>query len=433
MGCASSGAAQRRDADGTSSPPTASDQKQDAIKLDGTDECQSSERPVRRGLTVMHMEGMEEVFDETVQLGDEEPATKVLPVLPRRRQPEDDGDLRMGKASSVSSKTDYDGKRRNSFVEKDTEQAGRNCGKIMDAMGYACRKGLKPDSPNQDSWFAFNAGRGVYLYGVLDGHGEKGHDISEFVKANLPPLIIKDRRLLCEESADRFAERGQMLQDHFATMTRMIETASSAGHIRADSAGTTLTVVIHDSIRQQLSVGHVGDSRACLGRISKETGEVTARAITVDHKPELPEERERILKAGGDVRFDGYNNHRVYVRRKGYPGLNMSRCFGDLFGANAAGLSSEPAVSHVKLSPEDEILLICSDGVWEFMGNQEAVEIVEKFVPQESMDAADALANSAWDLWVKHEGAMVDDITALVVRLQMSTASSLQEFEMINI
>lgn len=51
-------------------------------------------------------------------------------------------------------------------------------------IGHACRKGLKPESPNQDDFFIFELDS-FGLYGVFDGHGPFGHDISNFVQSNL--------------------------------------------------------------------------------------------------------------------------------------------------------------------------------------------------------------------------------------------------------
>jgi len=64
-------------------------------------------------------------------------------------------------------------------------------------------------------------------------------------------------------------------------------------------------------------VGNAGDSRAVL---AKKIGEkFQAIELSVDHKPELPEERNRIERAGGFV-----EDNRV----KGI--LNLSRSLGDL-------------------------------------------------------------------------------------------------------
>jgi serine/threonine protein phosphatase PrpC len=53
----------------------------------------------------------------------------------------------------------------------------------------------------------------------------------------------------------------------------------------------------------------------------------------------------------------------------------MSRSFGDLIGATV-GVISEPELSVRHLHPNDKFLIIGSDGLWEFMSNQEVVDIV---------------------------------------------------------
>ncbi|CAE8651763.1 unnamed protein product, partial [Polarella glacialis] len=61
----------------------------------------------------------------------------------------------------------------------------------------------------------------------------------------------------------------------------------------------------------------------------------------------------RIEEAGGQVRFDGCWNHRVYVTGKRYPGLNMSRSLGDLAGFNNAGISATPTIQRWALVNPD--------------------------------------------------------------------------------
>ncbi len=59
--------------------------------------------------------------------------------------------------------------------------------------------------------------------------------------------------------------------------------------------------------------------------------------------------------------------------------------------------------------------LICSDGVWEFMSSQEAVDLVALHGPGEAQRGAEALSQEAWKRWVREEGNVVDDITVIVV------------------
>ena len=56
--------------------------------------------------------------------------------------------------------------------------------------GVVCKKGLKPESPNQDSFSFCHHSEEFTLFGVYDGHGVTGHHVSNWVKDNLPKLFI---------------------------------------------------------------------------------------------------------------------------------------------------------------------------------------------------------------------------------------------------
>eukprot|EP00923_Selenidium_pygospionis_P029710 GHVN01052906.1.p1 GENE.GHVN01052906.1~~GHVN01052906.1.p1 ORF type:complete len:251 (+),score=34.42 GHVN01052906.1:905-1657(+) len=59
-------------------------------------------------------------------------------------------------------------------------------------VGYSCKKGHKPESPNQDDFFVLQI-NDWHMYGVFDGHGPCGHDVSNFVHYTLPYLLIGDQ------------------------------------------------------------------------------------------------------------------------------------------------------------------------------------------------------------------------------------------------
>jgi len=192
-------------------------------------------------------------------------------------------------------------------------------------------------------------------------------------------------------------------------------------------SGSTCTIVYQPIDQKYLIVAHVGDSRAVLAK--KKGGKFVAKDLTEDHKPNLPKEKERIEKAGGRVVFDGYFNHRVFTR-DGRGGLNMSRAFGDCI-AHKAGVTAEPEtdrvmvdVTKIETEPhEDVFLLVCSDGVWEFIESQEAVEMAAKFPRAKAQDAAEELAKNSWDRWIEDsDGEVSDDITAIVAYLSPAAA-----------
>merc|ERR1712060_249740 len=209
------------------------------------------------------------------------------------------------------------------------------------------------------------------------------------------------------------------LIDSFKKTQKMVTSMDRTKKLQAQMSGTTATVIIHDHKAKKLTISHVADSTAVLGRYDEGGKNTSAVALTTDHKPNLKEEKSRIEKAGGRVVFDGYANYRVYSKNGRYPGLNMSRCLGDLLGHAEAGCSCEPDVKKLTLEPRDRVLLLCSDGVWEFIQPEEAVKIVSEYTREQAQLAADKLAKEAWDRWIHEEGgAVVDDITVILVFLQ---------------
>ena len=61
---------------------------------------------------------------------------------------------------------------------------------------------------------------------------------------------------------------------------------------------------------------------------------------------------------------------RVWVKNDNIPGLGMSRSFGDKCGVQC-GIIAKPEIIEWMLSEEDKFIIIASDGIWEFLGNEE--------------------------------------------------------------
>ena len=315
---------------------------------------------------------------------------------------------------SVGTHTDHDMHRRASYCEKSIQSNGFPLEGGENGIGFACKKGLKPVSPNQDSFLVLRVEGQMSIYGVFDGHGRQGHDVSNFVKEVLPKLIV-------QEPCFHRGDLGSALLSAFKKTQDLLEHETNESRIDASASGTTCTIVIQKG--NELWTASVGDSRCVLVVPSPtgDAGQLQAVNLTRDHKPELPEERERINRNGGIViKPSGDVNHRVYVKGYRFPGLAMSRALGDLIGHHRAGISSVPDIRHEVLSGE-EWLLLCSDGVWEFLSSQEAVDLIANHLRDSlEMEAAEVLCKTSWDRWIAEEqGAVVDDITAVIARLSL--------------
>lgn len=311
-----------------------------------------------------------------------------------------------GRKWSIGSQSDNG---RRSFSNKMVEKAGQIPQNLQsEGIGFACKKGLKPESPNQDSWFILKVEDDFSIYAVFDGHGQKGHDVSQFVKESLPKIMIRD---------DRFKTETEVcLSEAFRKVQAMIETATRTKQINATMSGTTASVIVHRHIDNMLFIAHCGNSRCALAKRKGDGDGWKVIPLTEDHKPNLLEEKQRIERNGGQVTYDGFANHRVYARGHRYPGLSISRALGDLMGYYDAGISADPTVKAQQLNADDEILIMGTKGVWAFIDEKEAANIIKPFGPDKATADAEKLAKDAWDRWIENEGGMVvEDITTLVI------------------
>jgi serine/threonine protein phosphatase PrpC len=277
-------------------------------------------------------------------------------------------------------------------------------------LGVVCHRGHKPDACNQDDFF-FLASKGTLVYGIMDGHGKEGDIISQFAQIHLPGFLLADGiEGLVAEGVNVEAKIAKAFTDTQA----LIETELQR---ECMDSGCTATIVIQCPTRGKLWVANVGDSSAVIARRPKgQKDRFTTECLTVDHKPHLPNERERIEAAGGEVTVPdpctGLPSRLVTPKA----GLAVSRSLGDT-ASSEYGLSCIPEVFSYDISDhtQEYFILVCSDGVWEFLNAKQAVQICGKFDSFEAQRAAEKLAHKAQLRWQEYDNSAVDDITVLLV------------------
>jgi serine/threonine protein phosphatase PrpC len=63
---------------------------------------------------------------------------------------------------------------------------------------------------------------------------------------------------------------------------------------------------------------------------------------------------------------------------------------------------------------------LASDGVWEFLSNEEVAKIVAPFFEMKNAEkAAEALVRESYLRWKREEEGIVDDITCVIVFLDV--------------
>lgn len=141
---------------------------------------------------------------------------------------------------------------------------------------------------------------------------------------------------------------------------------------------------------------------------------MVARDLTRDHKPDDPDEKARIESWGGFVcppHEEGLSS-RVYLDAEfTMIGLAMSRSIGDHAVKNV-GVIAEPEVKIFELEDKDQFMVMASDGVWEFISSQEAVDIVNSCFQDGvgTHDACQELIETAACRWQEEEGDYRDDV-----------------------
>ena len=264
---------------------------------------------------------------------------------------------------------------------------------------------------------------GFNLYGVLDGHGENGHKVAIFTRDF---IIDKLTSFFNKHKVDSLFEIYPLLKkNNFSIIKDIYQEIDNEllnQNFNSNFSGTTCIIVFQ--IGDKLICSNVGDSRAILIYTSKiEDKDLSSTKIyelSYDQKPELPKEKKRIYSMGGivDQMLDNKGKRngpfRVWDGNNNYPGLAMSRSIGDLKGKKC-GLISEPEIIEYNLDQRSKYMVICSDGVWEFLNNEDIMKIGIEYYLKNNIDEYLDKIIKVSEFWWEKEDTMRDDITAVIV------------------
>ena len=120
---------------------------------------------------------------------------------------------------------------------------------------------------------------------------------------------------------------------------------------------------------------------------------------------------------------------RVWLPHEDTPGLAMSRSLGD-YQAHSIGVIPDPGMSislskwlieieKYELTQDDKFIIVASDGIWEFLENEQVAEIIWPFFVKHSPEAAgNALVRAAAQKW-KENDTVIDDITCIIIFMEI--------------
>eukprot|EP00249_Psilotum_nudum_P019741 c27397_g1_i3 orf=617-2101(-) len=324
---------------------------------------------------------------------------------------------------------------------------GRLCSNGASSIGCIfTQQGRK--GTNQDAmllWENFASRTDAVFCGIFDGHGPYGHLVARKVRDSLPPMLMSHWRArmngdgantgvsLEDEDWKEFASEGidAKLPEMFKAWMFSFLKAYNAmdkelkAHPTLDCfcSGTTAVTMLLQG--QDLIIGNVGDSRAVLGT---EADDKTLEAVqlTVDLKPNLPKEAERIKQCKGRVFAlqDEPEVARLWLPYDDSPGLAMARAFGD-FCLKDFGLIAVPEISYRRLTARDQFIVLATDGVWDVVSNKEAIDVISS-APTKTT-AARSLVETAVRAWkLKYPTSKVDDCAVVCLYLNWMSLPSVE-------
>ncbi|XP_062212914.1 probable protein phosphatase 2C 36 [Phragmites australis] len=222
------------------------------------------------------------------------------------------------------------------------------------------------------------------VVGVFDGHA--GPDAARFACDHLFPNLR-------EASSGPQGVTAEAIREAFlATEEGFVALVSHLWEAQPDIAtvGTCCLVgVVH---HRTLFVANLGDSRAVLGRKVGRTGQIAAEQLSSEHNaseeavrnelmvqhpndPQIVAVKHGVWRVKGIIQVsrsigDVYLKHARYNTERIKPKFRVSESFSKPI------LSANPSIISHNLQPNDCFVIFASDGLWEHLSNQEAVEIV---------------------------------------------------------
>ena len=331
---------------------------------------------------------------------------------------------------------------------------------------------------NQDSYFIIpklNNCEEIKIFGIFDGHGEKGdilsNEINNFFlnyynnlfndgtitenenENNLKKNIfiikninskrhfnniyfsnkLKDKNINLSEKfklqnlSNKLKEKSNKIKNIYNKLTsneyseifssykkleELLRSKYSNSNFCHLSGSTALILFVFNSKNfNKIISSNLGDSKIIL--ISEKN---KIKELNSLHTLDNSEEKNRIIKNGGIIKRLNVGPLRIWFKNKNYPGLSITRSFGD-FESDSLGIISVPDIKEYDLEEEQiKILIFGTDGFWKFLTNEKVMNIVLPYYEHNDAEGAtQKVREMANNLWNIKNPKGIADITVFVL------------------
>jgi serine/threonine protein phosphatase PrpC/CRP-like cAMP-binding protein len=364
--------------------------------------------------------------------------------------------------NSTSTATPYN--RAKDRVDAIAETKTIICNGVKMQYAYVSQRGFYPEEPfkaNQDAYCIHTnliPGKDDSFFAVFDGHGKDGDGCAIFAKNHLPKHIVQRINgvtQLNQQNGIIDLSKDQVQQCLKLAHVDTNKQLRKDPNVDDSLSGTTAISIYFHGRRNRITVSNVGDSRVVIGQVDVQDMSVRnptikafplsrdqtpyrkdeririratgARVLSLDQleglEPILPSDHDATDQSGtqndtefvlGDQIDEGGDPPRVWHPTEDYPGTAFTRSIGDAL-AEDLGVYSEPEMLTREIQPQDRILVIASDGVYEFLTNQSVIDICAKF--SDPLEACRAVVAESYELWLQYE-LRTDDITIICIFIE---------------
>ncbi|XP_050367072.1 probable protein phosphatase 2C 63 [Argentina anserina] len=303
---------------------------------------------------------------------------------------------------------------------------------------------VQANSKLEDQGQVFTSPSATYV-GVYDGHG--GPEASRFVNNNLFPYLHKFATEQGGLSAEVIRRAFSATEEEFVSLVKR------SWPVKPSIAYMGSCCLVGAIANDVLYVANLGDSRAVLGRkVNGSRSRVVAERLSTDHNVGDEEVRREVEALHPD------DSHVVVYTRgvwriKGI--IQVSRSIGDVYlkkpefnrdplyqqfvtpvPMKRPVVTAEPSILTRNIKPQDMFLIFASDGLWEQLTDETAVELVfknpragiAKRLVRAALHEAAKKREMRYDDIKKIEKGIRrhfhDDITVIVVYLDQHKSSS---------
>jgi serine/threonine protein phosphatase PrpC len=244
------------------------------------------------------------------------------------------------------------------------------------------------------------------LFAVFDGHG--GSEVAKFCGKYFAGELKKNPKFANETDIEA------ALVETFLKMDEIMLTPEGQSELKRDAenpgaesqAGCTANVtLIH---KKMIYCANAGDSRTICYANGK------CIPLSIDHKPDNPEELARIEASGGFVTGGRVNGN-----------LNLSRALGDFEMKKSVGrgpaqqaISSVPDIMKRQLTKAEEFLVMGCDGIWELLTPDEICQITKQEIGRKGRisEIAELILDRGLAPTTEN-GTGCDNMSAIVIQL----------------